>query len=418
MYVRKSEPGHILTFTTALHLHDALPNLDNQFVAAHPRLRRIVCAAGIPPAHQEDVVQETLLAGWRNRKQLREPERFDAWLDAICRNQCRLFWRANAARSSEQIIFLDGLPLNQGEADEIADPQTPDPLEDLDQQETIDLMVRALTHLTPAARQLLSLRYLADLPEREVAGILKVSVPALEARLHRARRQLRAVMEGPLRDDLLAAGLLPVAEDEMGWQTTSMWCYVCGKRRLSGRFETYLNGLPELRLRCPSCSPDANMDIYRTKGMSELIGVKAFRPAFNRSMCVLVEQTQQRIQTGVTQCISCGATVRTCIASPEVMPLDFPHLQHFWSIAPCTCPGCWGLGMSWTVMEAILWANPAAKRFMRAHPRWIGLPDLATEWQGRAALRFQLADTVSDARFTAFADARTLEVLDTFEENL
>ena len=37
----------------------------------------------------EDVVQETLVEAWRHLETLREPARFHAWLDGICRNICR-----------------------------------------------------------------------------------------------------------------------------------------------------------------------------------------------------------------------------------------------------------------------------------------------------------------------------------------
>lgn len=412
---------HMSRFTMTIQTRAVAISLEARLAAAQPRLRRIVRLAGIPAAAQDDVVQETLLAAWRAHAQLKEPERFDAWLDAICRNQCRLFWRTNAARADEHERFLDGLALNQGVADEIIDPQASDPLDDLDQRETMDLIARALAYLTPPARQLLTLRYLAELPEREVADVLHISIPTLEARLHRARRQLRAIMEGPLRTEIAEAGLLPVAEDDAGWQPTALWCNVCGKRRLVGRFETHMHGGRELRLRCPTCSPSYDADIYRTLNMPEIAGMTSIRAALNRSMQVLARQTRSRIATGMAHCGYCGTQFPTRIASERDIPIGFSlPVHHLWSFAECACPVCAydesaGLG-AWTLVEPVLWFQPAAQAFMRAHPRWISLPETIMEWHGRAAMRFQLADAAGPARFTAFVDAATLEILDTFTE--
>jgi RNA polymerase sigma factor (sigma-70 family) len=414
-----SEP--IRPFTIAIGRHAVAVSLEARLVTAQPRLRHIVRFAGIPAAAQDDVVQETLLAAWRYHAQLKEPERFDAWLDAICRNQCRLFWRTNATRDDEQDRFLDGLALNQGAADDIVDLQSPDPLDDLDQRETIDLIARALAYLTPPARQLLTLRYLADLPEREVAEVLHISIPTLEARLHRARRQLRAIMEGPLRAEVAEAGLLPVTEDDAGWRPTPLWCNACGKQRLVGRFETHVHGGRELRLRCPVCSPRYDEDVYRTLDMPEMVGMTSMRAALNRSMRVLAQHTHTRIATGLARCGRCGTRVQTRIASARDIPISQTMpVHHYWSFAECFCPVCGyiesaGLG-AWMLVEPVLWFQPAAHAFMRAHPRWISLPETIVEWQGRAAMRFLLADVAGPARFTAFVDATTLAILDTFTE--
>ena len=42
----------------------------------------------------DDCVQETLIEAWRHLDQLRAPERFDAWLNGICRNICLRWQRA------------------------------------------------------------------------------------------------------------------------------------------------------------------------------------------------------------------------------------------------------------------------------------------------------------------------------------
>nr|BBH89046.1 hypothetical protein KTC_37970 [Thermosporothrix sp. COM3] len=64
-------------------------------------------AFGIIDEQAEDVVQETLIAAWKGLHQLRDPERFEAWLSGICRNLCLQYVRRQKANSST--IYLGPL---------------------------------------------------------------------------------------------------------------------------------------------------------------------------------------------------------------------------------------------------------------------------------------------------------------------
>ena len=59
--------------------------------------------------------------------------------------------------------------------------------------------------------------HLLELPQSEVAERLGISVGALQARLHRARRQLLQVLHGPLYQE--TASFVPAAErkDDGQW---------------------------------------------------------------------------------------------------------------------------------------------------------------------------------------------------------
>ena len=48
------------------------------------------------PHHADDVLQETLLAAWRALPDMREPERFHAWITQIARRRCLDFLRARS----------------------------------------------------------------------------------------------------------------------------------------------------------------------------------------------------------------------------------------------------------------------------------------------------------------------------------
>jgi len=61
-------------------------DLEQALSAARPRLLRLAQRRGVTPDALDDVVQETLIEAWRHLNHLRSLERFDAWLDGICRN--------------------------------------------------------------------------------------------------------------------------------------------------------------------------------------------------------------------------------------------------------------------------------------------------------------------------------------------
>ena len=73
-------------------ISDVTENIDTLLTNARPRLLRLAHAQGVPPDAAEDIIQETLLEAWRHLNALRNPARFDAWLNGICRNVC-LRWQ-------------------------------------------------------------------------------------------------------------------------------------------------------------------------------------------------------------------------------------------------------------------------------------------------------------------------------------
>lgn len=385
--------------------------------AARPRLLRLVRALGIPSDASDDVVQDVLFAAWRQLDRLREPERFDAWLDAIARNHCRMYLRRHGAGGQSGV--LDLVPAWQGEGDEadVPDPLVVDPLEEVGRQDLATLLDRALGYLPVLSRTALEQRYLADASEHDTATLLGLNVNALEARLHRARRQLRRVLGGPLRADAEALGLNLTAAPPAGWQETRLWCNICGRRRLLGAFERGPDGHDDLRLRCPDCSVDSGCDIYRSKGIVSLKGLRSFRPALTRTMRAIADITRQCLASGTGPCPHCGAPARWRLVAPDdLRDREVSTLGQHWVIAACSRSDCLCADGGWTAVEPAVWFHPAAQRFMAEHPRWVTRPDEIVERDGRPAIRFELADVTSAARLSVLADPTTLDVLAAFPE--
>ncbi|MEO6889732.1 MAG: sigma factor [Ktedonobacteraceae bacterium] len=107
---------------------------------ARPRLLRLVRLQGVPANMAEDVVQESLLAAWKSLKHLHDPDRFDAWLDSICRNISRQHIHVAQGQTQRQIP-LGMLTRTKNEADDeekmidYLDAQLFDPSEELEKQD-------------------------------------------------------------------------------------------------------------------------------------------------------------------------------------------------------------------------------------------------------------------------------------------
>lgn len=293
-------------------------HLEELLSVAQPRLARLAQKQGVPPDGLDDVVQETLVEAWRHLEHLRNPDSFDAWLNGICRNVSLRWNRTHTLTGHRQINFSSLITekdkLDSDELD-IPDPFALDPAEELQQQDLETLLERAMSYLPPTARQALELHYLTEIPQNETARQLGMTINALEVRLHRARRRLRQVLSNQLREDAIAFGMVLDDDDSQGWRDTSLWCMFCGMHRLQGWLETRPNACVSLRLRCPSCNQFGEREWIVSGGTPELRGMKAFRPAFHRSMSAANEywsNTQTR-----QQCAFCKAPVHMQLLEPN-----------------------------------------------------------------------------------------------------
>jgi RNA polymerase sigma-70 factor (ECF subfamily) len=131
----------------------------------------------------EDVAQEAFVRIWRQAPHWRAGEaKFDTWLHRVALNLC--YDRLRGRREEP----MDALP------------DAPDPAAGPDAQLdalTRDARVRAaLAALPSRQREALVLTYYQELSNIEAAGLMGISVDALESLLARARRTLRTQLAG------------------------------------------------------------------------------------------------------------------------------------------------------------------------------------------------------------------------------
>lgn len=141
-----------------------------------------------------DVLQETLLAAFKNLRGYRGDAALSTWLYQIARSFCM-----------KQRRLTQGQPRTHESTDAKEAREVPAPVSGQDERaharQMAELIQVAMASLSAEAREVLVLRDVEGLSAEESAEVLEISVPAVKSRLHRARAalsaQLAAVLEAP-----------------------------------------------------------------------------------------------------------------------------------------------------------------------------------------------------------------------------
>ena len=132
----------------------------------------------------EDVVAQTFLLAWRDLPKLREPARFEAWLFRIARNQAITAGRRRVTTAPLESVG-EALDDNAGGA----------PGAGLERDASREEVQRALRLLPEEQRDVLLLRFVSELPHRDVASRLGRTEQATRALQYRALLNLRRVLD-------------------------------------------------------------------------------------------------------------------------------------------------------------------------------------------------------------------------------
>ena len=283
-------------------------------------------------------------------------------------------------------------------------------MEELSQQELTTLVDAALGHLRAGARQALELRYLAELPSEEVAARLGLTLNALDLRLSRARRQLREILSGPLRERAVEFGLALAPADESGWRGSSLWCHFCGRARLQGILEDAPAGVGgRLVLRCPRCYQETGAAETDVDSLAAIQGLSSFRSASKRLMRLGFERIPASLLRDAP-CYLCGTPLRARVVSGrQIAVLDalvgrYPN--HFYIILDCRVCGSHVHGAALIAGRAA----PEVMRFILERQRFVVEPEELTAYDSAPAIRFSLYDLAAGERVIYFADPETLDL--------
>ncbi|PLS22563.1 RNA polymerase sigma factor [Neptunicoccus cionae] len=137
-------------------------------------------------AEAEDVAQEALMRLWKIAPDWRQGEaKVSTWLYRVASNLCTDRLRKHSGKRATEDI------------DNVAEPQDDSPSieADLIARERADALQAALQTLPTRQRKAVSLRFLQELANPEVAEIMEISVEAVESLLSRGKRGLAQALE-------------------------------------------------------------------------------------------------------------------------------------------------------------------------------------------------------------------------------
>ena len=144
------------------------------------------CASSV---EAQDTVQDGLLAVWRAASTYRGEGAVRAWMFRVVVHACRHRQRRHVGEPTDHCHLED--------ARELATPEDT-PEEAASTRELGSAIDQALRGLSEEARAVLVLRDVEQFSGEEVADILGIGLASMKSRLHRARLDLKALLEAHL----------------------------------------------------------------------------------------------------------------------------------------------------------------------------------------------------------------------------
>ncbi|MGH2407655.1 MAG: RNA polymerase sigma factor [Candidatus Limnocylindrales bacterium] len=127
-----------------------------------------------------DATQDGWLSAWRQLPTLRDPERFEAWLDRIVVNACRMLVRRHGRVRELRMAPDFDAPSEGPGPDTVAERFA---------------MEAAFGRLSVEQRSVLVLHHLQARPLSEIAEVMGIPVGTVKSRLHAARAALERALE-------------------------------------------------------------------------------------------------------------------------------------------------------------------------------------------------------------------------------
>ncbi|HEY7437117.1 MAG TPA: sigma-70 family RNA polymerase sigma factor [Methylomirabilota bacterium] len=140
----------------------------------------------------EDVVQEAFVAAWFGLRTLADPAAFPGWFRSIVRHQTHRLLRQR---------HLDALPLAAAAAVP-AEDRTPDLR--LEHGQRLATVLDAIGRLPAALREVVTLFYVHECTQQDIATFLGIPLTTVNNRLHTARAQLKRRTLTMVKDTLEA----------------------------------------------------------------------------------------------------------------------------------------------------------------------------------------------------------------------
>ena len=284
-----------------------------------------VVARMLPADDAEEVVQEALLRAFLSLSQLRDAERFVAWLCGIAVNLAKMRLRRGAVRRRALAIAGSGAAVPGGE-----------------DRELLELVREAVALLPPGQRDVVLMHYVDDLSCEEIANLLGTTPGAVRARLHRARASLRRELaplapapvtrvgkEQTMVEMKVADVLVRVAEDEpskpasdqrivllkegAGERILPIWIHAAEGNMLAARLTGYEPPRP--------MTPDLMVELLRATGSRvERVEITALREkTFYATVSVAIDGRTVELDARPSDAMNLAVRVGAPILADEVV---------------------------------------------------------------------------------------------------
>lgn len=145
----------------------------------------------------EDVSQEVFVQVFKAIDQFRGESKLSTWIYRIavnlCKNRTKYLSRRHADAQDDVDAMAERVPLSAAKGVSVGDVSRPDELVEGMQLEAV--VKRAIGQLDPEFREALILRDVEDMSYEEIASVTGLPDGTVKSRIHRARGQLRALVE-------------------------------------------------------------------------------------------------------------------------------------------------------------------------------------------------------------------------------
>ena len=146
------------------------------------RLYRLALRVTGDTGQAEDVVQDVLLTGWKQREEIVELENPPAWLLRMTRHRAIDLLRSRTARSRRELAVAP------------ADRDARTPLRLAEGADTLAHVHRIIGSLPERQRSVLQLREVEGMSYREIGAATDLSPEQVKVYLHRARTRIRQLL--------------------------------------------------------------------------------------------------------------------------------------------------------------------------------------------------------------------------------
>jgi len=130
----------------------------------------------------EELTDDILLAAYKSRSTFRGRSSEFSWICGIAKHKITDYYRKKKIKT----ILFSVSPVFEEIADKALGPER-----DYLKAEMKDEVKRTLEEINKGYKKILRLKYIEGLKVKQIAGILKISIKAVESRLIRAKKQFK-----------------------------------------------------------------------------------------------------------------------------------------------------------------------------------------------------------------------------------